>query len=239
MNTTATALVVVGLAGLPLLMCCTGVGAKGSGTLVSETRDLPTFRSVELAGSGHVHIRQGEHQSVSVRTDDNIMPLVKTEVRGETLVLSVEGMARHVTSLEFDIVVKEITGLRVSGSGDIVGRGSFVADELDVGVRGSGRVDLKVRAEAVDARISGSGDVALSGHTDVLLIKVSGSGDVHAMDMTTRTARVTISGSGDCRANVLDELDVTVSGSGAVYYGGDPRLTLDVSGSGSVKRISG
>ena len=45
----------------------------GSGVPVTQTRDVASFTSVELAGSNNVVVRVGASQSVVVKADDNLM----------------------------------------------------------------------------------------------------------------------------------------------------------------------
>ena len=61
---------------------------NGSGDIVTESRDVSGFDKVALAGFGDVTIEVGDEESLTVSTDDNIMPYVTTEVKNNTLVLS-------------------------------------------------------------------------------------------------------------------------------------------------------
>src|SRR5215475_1784510 len=56
---------------------------EGSGVPAAQTRDLPAFDSVELAGSNNVSIRVGEKQAVVVKADDNLLDRVTTEVKSD------------------------------------------------------------------------------------------------------------------------------------------------------------
>ena len=60
---------------------------QGSGILAMESRTVPAFGSVQLAGSNNVTIRVGEQQSVQVYGDDNLIGRVTTDVDATTLVI--------------------------------------------------------------------------------------------------------------------------------------------------------
>jgi hypothetical protein len=87
------------------------------------------------------------------------------------------------------------------------------------------------------SRISGDGNVVLNGQGQALDCTISGSGNIEALDFPVQTAKITISGSGNARVDVSEQLDVVISGSGDVEYRGDPQLNSQVSGSGKVKKI--
>lgn len=62
----------------------------GSGVPASETRNLPPFDGIELAGSNNVAIRLGREQSVVVHADDNLVARITTRVSGGKLVIGDE-----------------------------------------------------------------------------------------------------------------------------------------------------
>ena len=63
---------------------------KGSGTLASEVRQVAEFTEVELAGSADVEVTVGGEQKVVVEADDNILPLVETNVVNGRLVIRIK-----------------------------------------------------------------------------------------------------------------------------------------------------
>ena len=64
-----------------------GSTTSGSGVAATQSRELPAFDGVELAGGNNVVIRVGGKQSVVVKADDNLLSHVTTEVQAGTLVI--------------------------------------------------------------------------------------------------------------------------------------------------------
>jgi hypothetical protein len=208
-----------------ILISCTVLSAacelksvSGSGKIVAEPRTVSGFSAISLSGSGRVIIEQTGMESLTVTTDDNLLPYIKTEVRGNTLEL---GFTDPMTSLQpsdgiiFNVQVKTLDGLDVSGSGRIEARG-LNPDRL--------RVD-----------ISGSGEVSAQGTADDLALSISGSGGYEGEGMRSRRAAVDVSGSGTAVIAASETLRAAVSGSGAIEYVGNPKVVQQVSGSGSVQ----
>ena len=153
------------LIAIVLLLCACGLRAvRGSGRLVTESRDVRDFDRVSLTGSGEVILIQGEEESLTIETNDNVMRDVTSEVKGGTLTLGTEsGKLISATQLRFTVTVRDLAGLTVSGSGDITAE-RVDTDRLEVRVSGSGDVQIDaLTADRVEVRISGSGDVALAG----------------------------------------------------------------------------
>ncbi|MGH9820691.1 MAG: GIN domain-containing protein, partial [Pyrinomonadaceae bacterium] len=57
----------------------------GSGNVVTETRDVRDFSSLDISGIFKVEVVAQKDFDVEVQADDNLMPFIKTEVRGGVL----------------------------------------------------------------------------------------------------------------------------------------------------------
>lgn len=208
------------LAGCSVFMsACMFIGIAGSGKIVTEPRTVSGFSAVSLSGSGRVVVEQTGTESLTVTTDDNLLPYIRTEVHGNTLELGTKDPMTNLNPTEdivFKLTVKKLDDVRISGSG---------------------QADLKGLTEnQLQVRISGSGDMTGQGAVDDLDLRISGSGSYTGQALKSRHATVGVSGSGSVVVNASDTLHASVSGSGSVEYVGDPQVTQNVSGSGSVHR---
>ena len=230
------ALIVIAL----LLSACGGLNIiRGSGDVITESRNVRDFDRVTLSGSGDVIITQGDDESLTVETDDNIMQYVTTEVRGGTLYLGFERGVSLVsaTRLQFDLHVKDLVGVKISGSGNIISE-SLDTGRLDIDVSGSGDVEVdSLTAQDVEVKISGSGDIELAGEVTGQDITISGSGKYRAGNLRSERGKMTISGSGDATVWTTEAFDSRISGSGSVKYYGKPRINMTGSGSGKVRSL--
>jgi len=215
---------------------CSAQRVKGSGTVISESRQVPEFRELRIEGQGKVALIQGNRHSVEVTTDDNILPAIETEVtNGKLIISNKERMNLRPTTLNFAVSVKDLAGISITGSGDINGKSRFVSDDFYAKISGSGDISLAVETARLESDISGSGSVYLSGFTDTYDARITGSGDVDAFDLQTVDSSVFITGSGNCRVSVSDNLQAKITGSGDVLYKGHPRIRRSITGSGKVR----
>ena len=196
--------------------CVPGVSVTGSGQVKSEPRQVGHFTAVEVAGSGKLIVQQTGTDSLEVEAEDNLLPLLTSEVHGDRLVLGTRDNANlHPTRpIVYHVTVKDLTGLSVSGSADIK------ATDIDT-------PRLKVE-------ISGSGSADISGKAQSQELDISGSGHYSAADLDSTDAKIGITGSGSAVVKVSGKLDANISGSGSVEYIGSPATSLHVSGSGSI-----
>lgn len=189
---------------------------EGSGVSQTVSRAVPAFSKVELAGVGLVRVHPGSPQGVTVSGDDNIVPLVTTEVRDGTLVVGQkEGSFSTRKPLVVDVRAPAVAGSILSGMGDLT---------VD-GVSG--------RTFAVD--LSGSGKLDVGGNVTALDATVSGTGAAQLEHLVTRDAKVVLSGLGSAHVFVTHSLDASVDGMGSVVYGGNPQhVQKQVTGVGAV-----
>jgi len=207
----------------------------GSGAVISEKREVPLFDQIHLKGAGKVILSRAESQGVRLETDDNIMPHIRTEVENGKLVISHERKRIRPTVLTFYITAANLQGVAISGSGDITGNQKFISDRFYADIAGSGDISLRVNTERLESNISGSGSIYLSGSTNSYDATITGSGDVDAFELQAGESSVIITGSGNCRVNVSNQLQAKITGSGDVLYKGHPQISKTITGSGKVK----
>lgn len=235
-------------------------GISLSDAQTKEVRNVGTFTKISFRAPGKLYLRQGTPQRVELQGKQEILKEIETDVEGNRLVIGKEGNWTWKWSdneeITVYITVKDIEGISVSGSGDIIGETKIVAGDLDLNVSGSG--NMKIEAEAsgeIEADVSGSGDLNLKGKCREFNSDVSGSGKVQmTMNVaeeadfgisgsgkieasgTASTVKASISGSGKVLASNMEtnRCEVRISGSGDVEINVKNEIDANISGSGSV-----
>jgi hypothetical protein len=215
--------------------------------LRTETRTVSDFERVELRYSGEIFITQGAEVSLSVEADEDILAKLKTEVRGDTLVLEVEGdwLERFMSGLfslgrgpiTYRLTVKSLRGLKISGQGKVVAP-ELRTERLDITSSGLGRIDIGLTAERLSVNVSGRAELSLRGSVTEQSLFISGSGEYHARELRSERASVKISGHGNATVAVSKALDVSISGYGRVDYAGEPSVSQSITGAGRVERLT-
>jgi hypothetical protein len=208
----AIALAAVAAAGL----AGAGCSLADDGPQVTQTRDVASFSSIDNRSSVDVHLHVGPPQRVRVRAGEKVVGEVHTDVRDGTLRLTFDHHGIGGGDVVVDAWVPRLTGVAVTGSGDVTGAG--------------------IDADALEVRSDGSGDVALHGTARRLSVGLDGSGDADLGALDARVARVSVGGSGDVEVRADERLAAEVDGSGDVHYHGEPAVTKRVDGSGDVAR---
>jgi Putative auto-transporter adhesin, head GIN domain len=191
----------------------------GDGTTTSEKRSIVgTFTEIRLEGSADVKVRQGDSIEVMVKDYPNLLQYIRTTVSGNTLIIDIQSDTWISNSVaEVTVTLPKLTGLEISGSGDIASLNNLTCEDLNI-------------------LIGGSGDISLVGKAKKMNVKVSGSGDVATFNFICDDITANLTGSGDIDLNVMKTLAAILSGSGDITYKGSPTVNSQVTGSGRVKK---
>lgn len=217
----------------------TGSAVQGSGQVIEDVRSVAGFSGLVVNGPVDVLLKASSAERVTVRADDNIVPLIETRIEDGKLVVGTTRGASFRTRSPLRVTVEftALSSVTINGSGDV--RADRLRSKLlDITVRGSGDVAIdSLESDTVALLIIGSGDFTATGRATNLGVSVSGSGDVQAENLEARDVGIRISGSGDAKVHATETLQVTIAGSGDVRYRGQPKVTKKISGSGEVRPL--
>jgi len=207
----ALALLAVALAG------CGGSSktTKGSGHVVSASRTVSGFTTIRLIGAATVDVTVGKPAALTLSGDDNILPLIRTDVRDGALEITSEHSYSSSHDLHVTIATPSLEGI------SLIGAGTFSAGGI--------------HAHAFALDLSGAATLILAGATDTLDATLSGSGTADLTSLVARDAKASLSGAGTLHVDATKSLDASLSGVGSIVYSGSPaHVTTHVSGVGTI-----
>jgi hypothetical protein len=204
-------LLVVALSG------CKFGSVTGSGKMRSEKRNVPAFTAVDISGAYEVEIVAQKEQSLEIEGDDNLLPLIKTDVENGVLHLYNEKGFNTKEKLHVRIALQSLDGINTSGASDIVATG--------------------VKTDEFKVEASGASKVQISGEAQTLDVGMSGASELKAEDLHARNVQINLSGAANADVYATDALRASVSGAGNVNYYGDPKnVSEDRSGAGEISK---
>jgi hypothetical protein len=189
---------------------------QGSGTPASSTRSTGSFDELAFSGTGTLRVTIGDGVSVIVSGDDNIVPLIQTELTGSKLAIFTKSSIAPKVPLVIAITAPSLKSLELSG-----------ATAADV----SG-----LNEKAIELSLSGASNATLSGRADHLAIDASGASRATATMLACDVADVECSGASSADVSVAKELRADASGAANIVYHGDPKVRRATSGAAKVTR---
>ncbi len=200
-------------------------GITGNGNVVEETRDISGFTGVKVSSGIDVYLSQGSSFEVRVEADENLLDVIRTEKEGNMLVVKTERVSiRKAKSKKVHVTLPELSDLKISSAGDLVGQTPFDCEDLRISISSAGDLSLEVEAGRIDLDISSSGDASLSGSAEEFNVGLSSAGDLNAFDLVAASVDVNVSSAGDARVHATEEISMSASSAGNIYYRGDAKV---------------
>ncbi len=235
-----------------------GKTTQGSGQSATQERTVGGFDKIQLSSQFEVVLRQGAKPSLTLECDDNLLPLIQTEVSNGTLSVYSNVQMRSKSKILVTITFSDLKVLSMGGSGKVemddakleqlvVNQGGSVGvvlqnlnvNRLVMNAGGSSNIRIdSLQAQQVVLNLGGSARINATGKTKDLSVNVGGSGSVRANGLAAQDVSASVGGSGNVRITALKTLRATVSGSGHIGYSGDAAVTQSISGSGSIKKAA-
>jgi len=128
--------------------------------------------------------------SVEIEADDNILPLVQTDVRGGVLYVSTTKSYSSSGGIKLRITVPDLASVKSTGAGKFNISG--------------------VKNDKFEIRSTGAATVVASGQSKSVKISSTGAGKIDAHELRASDADVSVTGAAAVDVYATDELDVNV-----------------------------
>lgn len=182
----------------------------------AQTRTLPPFTAVNLAGENDVIVHVGGAQKVVVHAASYLQDRVTTVVRSGQLVIGLRP-GTVVTRKPFyvSVTMPTLDSLTLSGAGTINASG--------------------IRGSSITIDVPGSGSVTATGTTTTLTASLGGTGNAALSGLKAVDAKATLAGNGIINVTATQRLTAALSGNGTIVYGGSPSdVVKSITGFGAI-----
>lgn len=193
---------------------------KGSEKYASETRNEFGFREIK-AGNAVIliiSVQEEKEFGISVEGDENMFKDVKTEVEGETLIISTKGNKISPTNkVRLKISMPELLSLELWG-----------ASEATV---------TKAKSDSLKIQAGGTSVVKIDGETKSLAATANGASKIDAENLKSENAEVKTAGTSEIIVFASNDLNAEAFGASTVYYSVDPKnLKQNIAGTSEIRK---
>jgi hypothetical protein len=230
---------------------------RGNGNVEKQERSIGDFSGIVVRSGIDLLVTQGEQQKVVIETDENLQPYIITEVESGILYIYVQKNTRISRSSAMDahVTVDQLNKLNYSGGGDLIleitcekikvssaGGGDVSASagsnvsQAGFSLLGGGDLSLEISAGDLVISMGGGGDAELRGSAGKMACDIKSGGNLNAPDFRVKAAKIELSGGGDARIHVDEELLLNASGGSQIYISGDPHIDANLSGGSELHR---
>jgi len=187
----------------------------GNGEPASEDRPIGPITAVHSDGAFALSVKDGSTPKLTIETDKNILPIIKTTVSNGRLDIYSDRSYSVDGRIKVTVSSPNLTDISASGSNHIEGEG-FTGGPLTIS-------------------LNGSSTAVLAGRVASLTCVMGGANHLSARRLAADSADVTLNGSGDAAVNASQRIVAVISGAGSVTVYGNPRSReTQVNGAGRI-----
>ncbi len=214
---------------------------RGSGNIKTENRTVKSFTEVSVAGPINVQIKKGGRPSVSVEADDNIIPLVITNVSGNKLSIRLDEISNlNNATVNVMVVITDFTGASASAGAEINADETISnAEKINFTASSAAKITMNIDAPFADAGSSSGAEIKLSGRTKTFSARASSGARVDAENLKAETAKADASSGASINIFASVAVDASASSGAQVNYsGGAASVVKNASSGGDVKQVN-
>lgn len=214
---------------------------QGSGYLTTSTYNFTDFSTIAATQACRVHVVPDTAYSVSVTSDDNLLPYLEVRRNGAGAVLIglAQGNNYHGITFNAEVHMPVLVGLDLSGASEArVDSGFASTQPLDATLSGASLADIKgLSCTAVNADISGASSLSIGGTIASETLIVSGTSTANLLACAATRATVAVSGASEAWINA-GQISLSASGASKLYYLGNPSIqTNNLSGASVLVKV--
>ena len=188
-----------------------------SGKYASETRNDFGFREIKAGNAVILIVSVGQEYGIIVEGEASLLKDVKTEVTGETLVITSRGKISPTNKVRLKISMPELLNLELWG-----------ASEATV---------TNAKSNSLKIQVGGTSTLKIDGETKTLSASAGGDSLLDAENLKAENATVKAAGSSEILIFVSNELDAEALGGSTIFYAGEPKnLKQNIAGTGEIRK---
>jgi hypothetical protein len=211
---------------------------KGNGKTSTVSRNLPSFTKVHTKGRLTVFLSQGGNTQLKINADENLIPLVKSEVENGELELRLTKKIGSGEKVEVYLTAdSNLNEIEIEGRSQLETPSEISGDKLTVKTTAGGRGKLQVKYRELFNESHAGGNLTLLGVSNIATFIFTSGGVLNAEELTVDEAKAEGSSGALAHINVKKELDIEVSSGANLSYKGNARIgDIQQSSGGSVSR---
>jgi hypothetical protein len=191
---------------------------EGSGNIITKTVNIQSFDQIDVSGVFSLKLSQGSKEEVKIEADDNLQDLFEVSNDGSKLTIKMkkESNFNSKKGLKVYITFKKLKSMDLKTVGNVSSEESLSFDDVKIGNKSVGSVDLKLTAQSLDLNNKSVGNVKLDGKAESAIIKNNSVGSIQAGSFVVQKMDIDNKGIGSAEVNAQKEIKVSDSFLGKV-----------------------
>lgn len=199
---------------------------KGSGHIITETRETGAFDQVNISGGIDLVLTQGDACPLRIEGDDNLLQYIDTEVQNHTLIIrrNTRKDLKPSRSLKIYVTVPDLKQIAASAASDVSSTNLWRVEKMEIRLSAAADLNFKIDADELTLSASAASDSKLEGRVNYFKVKASAASDITARKLQAKTADIVASAASSVYVTVTEELSYDLTGASSLTYYGRPRI---------------
>lgn len=239
--TTLIKILVTSLLSLSLFSCNFDMNfgsIQGNGNVQLENRTLnQSFNAIKASQGLEVYLTQGNEERIVIEADENLIKLIKTEVKDNELRIYAEKNIGYASSKKIMVTFKDLSKITSTSGSDVISTNTITANHLELNSSSGSDMKLNVKTTTLHCNSSSGSDIKISGNTQKLVADASSGSDIKASELIAISSQVKATSGADITVNTAKELTADANSGGDIKYYGNPDIVNKTdSHSGSITK---
>lgn len=211
-------------------------GIRGNRNVVSEERSInENFDAIKVQQGINLYLTQGNKTELSVEADENIIDLLKTEVKNNELKVYFDKNVYKAKARNVFLTTNEIEQIRTSSGAYVKSENTLQVNNLILDSSSGSSIKVYVSANEIESSTSSGADIDIYGKADKISARASSGSSIDADELKAIDGYAKASSGADINLNISGNLTAKASSGGDIDYEGNPKnVNKDTSSGGSV-----
>lgn len=217
----------------------------GDGNIVSRTKVLPAFDSVDVHGWFDVTIIPGDKPQATIQIDNNLLPHLNVSVKDHILHINEDPKfsLRHSDAAKVNITSNLLHHINLGGRTRLHAT-KLDSDKLVLAMGGHNQASLSghvqylalllggktilhgknIQSENIILNIGGKGTVTLAGNVKHFTINSGGESTIQAKELKAQHVSINSAGKSHITLSASNNLTISAFGKSRIEYYGNPKI---------------
>ncbi len=211
-------------------------------TVVTQMRDVSSFKSIDISGRFSVKLYQSEQPEVSVITIEKYISNVETKVENNVLKINMlektdeeksgifDGLKAKYNDylirqpIEIHIGVTDINIINLSGATSLETDGKLKLNSLYMSLGDASKASMNVEVtKEMNVSLTGATKLDVTGSVNVFQAGVHGASSLEAQGLKSKSAKVEMSGAARAEVHASEAIDADLKGATKLVCTGSPK----------------
>ncbi|MDX2068686.1 MAG: DUF2807 domain-containing protein [Haliscomenobacter sp.] len=196
----------------------------GKGDAVEELRTFnDSFKTVIVGNGIQLAIFSGEDQNMKVVAQNNILPLVKSEIIQGTLVIRLAESLETHQGIKVYLPKNQLSTISIQQGGSLAIQEPIEFDKLTLLLASGAFADCKINVDSFSCTVMGGSILNMSGKARTLSsLVVQGGSTLNGENFECLDCKTIILGASKCKMKVVKSMDARVENESVFTYIGNP-----------------